>query len=897
VARPEDPTVGSGGGGVATASGTGYPAHWEADVVLRDGATAHLRPITPQDTDRIERFHARQSPESIYLRFFAPLPRLSSRDLHHFTHVDHVDRVAFVCTVGDDIVGIGRYDRVEPAMAEVAFNISDAHQGRGVGSVLLEHLAAAARENGITRFVAEVLPQNRKMLTVFREAGYVLRQAYEDGVISVRFDIDPTEKSMAVMEAREHRAEALSLRALVTPRSVVVFGASRRTGTVGRQLLDDLVAADFAGQLTLVHPEVDGLDGVPAYRSLSEVPGEVDVAVVAVPAPAVLEVVRACAAHGVRGLVVLSGGFAETGPQGLARQRELVRLARANGMRVVGPNSWGVINADPEVRLNISLAPELPPSGRLGLFCQSGALSVSVLEVAAHRGLGVSTFVSAGNRADVSGNDCMQYWEEDAGTDAIGLYLESIGNPRKFSRIARRLAHTKPVIVVKSGASGFGVPPGHAVRESVAPLGSFEAMLRQSGCIRVENVHQLFDVAQLLIHQPLPQGPRVAVVGNSGALGALIADACSAWRLDVVHGPVNIHPQAGPEEFREVLRAAFADPDVDSVVAAFIPPLVTHAEEVAHVLAETSSAGDRPVVACFLGMGGVREQLSARRVVPTYPTPEEAVRALAAATRYGAWRSLPVSRRVDPPGCDTARARGLLRRALAATDVGGPASVAVTTELLACYGIGLWPAVVVRDAEQAVAAAESLGYPVALKATAPHLRHRVDLGGVRLDIADEPELRADVEQMLRRLRPLGGGELAVQRMSGHGVACVVRSVEDPLFGPVVSFGLGGDATELLGDVAHRIPPLTERDVADLIRSVRAAPKLFGHRGARETDVVALEDIVARVSRIADDLPEVAELELNPVVVGERGAWVLGAELRVAPPPGRPDTARREMSTD
>lgn len=879
-----------------SADSSGYPAHWEADVVLRDGGTAHLRPITPADADALQRFHLAQSPESVYLRFFAPMPRLSDRDLARFTTVDHVDRVAFVCTVGDDIIGVGRYDRVEPTEAEVAFNISDAHHGRGLGSVLLEHLAAAARENGVHRFVAEVLPQNRKMLAVFRDAGYEVKHAFDDGVISLDFDIDPTERSIAVMESREHRAEARSVQALLNPRSVVLVGASRHEGTVGHLLLKDMLAADFAGTLHVVHPEAGAVLGVPAHPRVADLPPPVDLAIIAVPAPAVNDVVQECAHAGVRGLVVVSAGFAETGAEGLERQRTLVRLARANGMRVVGPNSWGVINADPQVRLNVSLASVLPRPGRFGLFSQSGAMSVSVLDVAGHRGLGLSTFVSAGNRADVSGNDCMQYWEEDAGTDAVGLYLESIGNPRKFSRIARRLSRTKPVIVVKSTASRFGTTPGHAVRPSRAPKQAFNALLRQSGCIRVENVHQLFDVAQLVIHQPLPRGNTVAVVANSEALAALAADACLARKLDVVHGPVALPTLAGPKDFEDALRAAFADGDVDAVVTAFVPPVATHAADVARVVAEVSATAQVPVVACFLGMAGVHEQLDAGRVVPTYPTPEEAVRALAAAVRYGTWRLRDPGPRVDPPGRDPEGARRFVEAALATAPDGGELAPQQARELLAHYGVDLWPALPVTDAEGAAAAASQVGYPVALKATAPHLRHRIDLGGVRLDIADADELAECLARMRAVLGPLGGEDLVVQAMAPPGVACVVRSVEDPLFGPVVSFGLAGDATALLGDYAHRIPPLTENDVADLVLSVKAAPKLFGHRGAREADVDALHDLIARVSCLADDLPEVADLELNPVVVGERGLAVLGATVRLAPDEGRTDTGVRELTT-
>ncbi len=880
--------------------------------MLRDGGVVHLRPIRPDDAPAVERFHAGQSAESVYLRFFAPLRRLSTRELERFTRVDHVDRVGLVATLGEDIVGIGRYDRLpEPTgSAEVAFNISDSHQGRGIGSVLLEHLAAAARERGISRFTADVLPQNRKMIAVFGEAGYTVTHRQEDGVIALAFDISPTAESGRVRAAREHRAEARSMHALLHPGSVAVVGAGRDPDSIGHRLLQHLLAAGFTGPLYAVHPHRSPLPGVPGYGTVREIPGRVDLAVVAVPADAVGEVVRDCAAAGVRGLVVVSSGFAETGEDGRLRQQQLVRQARARGMRVVGPNSFGMVNTDPGVRLNASLAPSLPPVGRLGLFSQSGALGVAVLDSAARRGLGVSSFVSAGNRADVSGNDLMQYWLDDPATDAVGLYLESIGNPRKFSRVARKLARAKPVIVVKSGQSTFGVPPGHTVRRSRLPRQTLDEVLRQAGVIRCENLHQLFDVAQLVIHQPLPRGQRVAVVTNSDALGVLAADACVSWGLDVVHGPVAVPSEAPAAQFRDALTEAFAAPDVDSVVAGFIPPLVTVDRDVAVALAEVSAAADKPCVATFLGMRGVPEALSSSsRTVPAYPTPEDSVRALVSATRYAQWRRRDRGPRVSFDDLDLPAARDLVRRL---TPRGGPAGPsqdigpsqdaepgrwldpADVRSLLAAYGITVWMAHDVTDADAAVAAARRTGYPVALKATAAHLRHRADLRSMWLDIADEEDLRRAFEQMRTHLAGRGEGGFVLQSMAPVGVACVVRSVEDPLFGPVVEFGVGGPPTELLGDVARRSPPLHEADVVDLVRGVRAAPLLFGHRGAEPVDIEALEDVVGRVSVLADHLPEVAELELDPVVASPQGVCVLGARARLNDPPGRSDSDTRRL---
>jgi len=873
----------------------GYPRHWEADVLLRDGGTAHLRPITPDDAEALQRFHVAQSAESVYLRFFSAMPRLSDRDLRRFTHVDHVDRVALVTTIGDDIVGIGRYDRLDErsggrSTAEVAFNISDAHQGRGLGSVLLEHLAAAARERGIHRFVAEVLPQNRRMTGVFQDAGYEVRHAYDDGVVSLGFDIDPTERSLAVTAAREHRAEASSLGALLTPRSVAVVGASRRPGSVGGVLLADLVRGGYTGRLHAVHPEAPVVEGVTAFATLRDLPEPVDLVVVAVPAESVLEVVRDAASVRARGVVVASSGFAETGPQGLERQRALVRLARANGMRVVGPNSFGLLSTDPDLRLNASLAPELPPEGGLGLFSQSGAMGVAVLSSASRRGLGVSSFVSAGNRADVSGNDLMQFWEEDPRTRVVGLYLESVGNPRKFSRIARRLARAKPVVVVKSGTTA-GAPPGHAVRTSRAPAEALDAMLKQAGVIRVETIHQLFDTAQLLVAQPLPAGERVAVVGNSSALGALASGALLSWGLQVPEPPLSVPPQADAAECARAVEEVFAREDVDAVVACFAPPLGVVDHEVARSLARTAAASERTTVACFLGMHGVEEALSApgpdgrARVVPAYPSPEDAVRALVSAVRYAQWRHRDPGPRVAPGGVDAAAARAVVDRALAGLPADDDGRVALelgpeaATRLLACYGVRLEPASVVATLDEALEVAAGTGYPLALRFADRALRRRRDLGGMRTDIGGPEELRA-AWAALTSQPGVAGEPVLVQAMAPPGSAVTLSTMEDELFGPVVSFGLAGDASELLGDVAHRIPPLTTGDVADLVRGVRAAPRLFGYRGSPRLDVAALEDLLARASVLADDLPEVAAMDLSPVVVSQQGLRVLLARIRL-----------------
>jgi acyl-CoA synthetase (NDP forming)/RimJ/RimL family protein N-acetyltransferase len=880
-----------------------YPQHWDADVVLRDGGTAHLRPVTPLDAEALQRMHVAQSPESTFLRFFSPMPRLTETLLKQFTVVDHTNQVAIVALIGGEIVGVARYDRLDHRQAEVAFNVSDAHQGRGMGSVLLEHLAAAARERGISRFVADVLPQNLKMVAVFREAGYAVTDHFDRGVVELAFDIDPTDRSMAVMEAREHGSEAASLSALLQPSSIVVIGASRDPESIGARVLQHIVDGGFTGLVYAVNPAASQVRGVHCYADVSQVPAPVDVALVVVPAGAVLDAVQHCRQAGVRGLIVMSEGFAELDDEGVDRQRELVRVARANGMRLIGPNSMGLLNTNPQICLNASLARQLPPAGGLGLFSQSGALGVAVLASASRRGLGVSSFISAGNRADVSGNDCLQYWEEDPSTAVVGLYLESMGNARKFSRIARRLSAKKPVIVVKSGASGYGVPPGHVVPASAAPREALEALLSQAGVIRVDNMHQLFNVAQLLLHQPLPAGARIGIVGNSQAMAVLVADAAISEGLSVAAEPVTVSSEPSIQEFREALERCYAQEGIDAVVACFIPPLGTISSAMFRALSEVSATSAKTTVACLLGVRGVKGVESdplpppaagdSTRLLPTYPTPEDAVLALASVVRYGQWRRRDSGVRVDPSGIDRAGARQLIERLLSEAELDAHVQMEADdlSTLLGCYGLSIWPSAPVETEKEAVEAAEALGWPVALKTTDRDRRHRRELGGVVLGIAGPEDLRAQLQTMTARIQH---GTFVVQRMAPEGAACVLRTMEDGLLGPIVSFGLAGDASDLLGDVAHRIPPMTDIDVRDLIRSVRAAPRLTGYRGAPPLDVAGLEDIIARLSCLAGDLPQVAELELNPVIVAESGVTIAGASAVLSHPAGRTDDARRSL---
>ena len=835
--------------------------------------------------------------------------------------MDYIDRVALVAvsTARDEreqseqIIGVARFDRITALEAEVAFNVADSFQGKGVGTVLLEHIAAAARERGIRRFTAEVLMQNSRMRAVFREAGYAVSQELDDGILTLTIDLDPTERSRSVMAERERRAESRSVAALFESRRIVVVTSAGAAATpqhtmLAERAIESLIASRGDDE-NRVAVAVVGLESarrvwdtneVRYYDDVADVPGPLDLALVALPAQDAPGVVRELGKLSVRGVILLSEGFAETGPDGLTLQRTLIRVAHTAGMRIIGPGSYGLAHTGGDAPVNATVAVRAPRPGSVGIFCQSAPTAVTLLATMSRRKLGLSSFLSAGNRADVSGNDLMQFWYDDAATSVACLYLESIGNPRKFSRIARRLSLVKPVVVVTAGRSGHVVLPGHAVRTTRAPRRTLEELVRQAGVIRAENTHQMIDIAQLLDTQPLPAGRRVGIIASSVTLAALVAEAAASAGL-IVHERTGIVAEGDSDaEVRAVIDGLYDDPDCDAVVAVNIPILGEVPTAFASALAQAAARTGRTTVASVLGAHGLLASFAAAGpegdlvYVPTYATPEDAVLALDAVVRYAQWRASDHGSFVTPD-VDSEKARGLVETWFTtAEDI--TLTSAQVAELLACYGVEVEPCLVVNTVEEALAGADSLGWPVVLKSTFEGLRHRADLGGVRLDIADPKALRADYEHMVSRLSAQLGTpvQLEVQSMVTEGVACVIRSSEDPLFGPVISFGLAGDAVDLLGDVSYAIPPLTDVDIAAMIRSVRAAPRLFGYRGMPAMDTDALEDVLTRVSQLADDLPEVRLLELHPVVVAPDGARVVGAKITLGRS-RRPDETRRAMS--
>ena len=838
-------------------------AERHADVLLSDGTAGHMRAIRPSDADAIVAFHARMSERTRYLRYFSPYPRIPERDLERFVNVDHQDREAFVIVNGPRIMGVGRYERLGPDSpdAEVAFVVEDAHQGRGIGSVLLEHLADAARDHGIARFVAEVLPQNASMLRVFGDFGYQVQRRYADGVVHLSFPIAPTDKSREVQESREQRTESRSLARLLAPRGVAVYGASASGQGIGAAMLGHLRDGGYTGTIVPVHPTADRVAGLPAYTSAVDAGADIDIALVAVPPDAVAEVVADAAAARVGGLIVVSAGF------DVAGRRRLAGTAHEAGMRVVGPASMGIANTDPTVRLNATLAPRLPAGGRVGFFSQSGALGVALLAEAGRRGLGLSSFVSAGDRADVSGNDLLQYWQDDPGTDVVLLYLETFGNSRKFARLARRMSRIKPVVAVASATRPAG--PGGDLPGPDA--NAVTALFARSGVIRVDTVAELFDVGLLLAHQPLPAGRRVAVVGNSTALSGLAVAACRANGLTVAGGyPYDIGPQADADEFAAALADAAVDDRVDALMVVFAPPLPGQSpdtgDDFAAALGRVALAGEKPTVATFL-LGTLPGR------VPGYPSVEEAVRALGRVAGYAEWLR-------RPPGSVPE---------LSGVDPSVPAD-APAADLLAAYGVAVVPSIVAGDLDAVLAAAERAGYPVAVKAADRALRHRIDLGAVRLGLAGAEAVSA----AYRELAAAFGPDVLVQTMVAGGVACSIDVVEDPAFGPVVGFGLSGVASELLGDIAWRAAPLTDSAAEALVDEPRAAPLLHGYRGSAPVDRAALIDLLLRVSQLADDHPRVRALSLNPVLARPDGYSVLRARVETGEPGVRRDAGPRRL---
>jgi acyl-CoA synthetase (NDP forming)/RimJ/RimL family protein N-acetyltransferase len=760
----------------------------ETDVVLRDGSTARVRAVQPSDARALRDFLAELSEESRRLRYFSGGVNVE-RAAHHAVDVDGDERFGVVALQAGRVIAHAEYARFgDEGWAEASFMVADRFQGQGLATTMLAHLAGVAESAGVHFFQAEVLAENHRMVGVFRDSGFAVRTRSEPGEIIVEFPTTLSPGAVERFELRERHAAVAALRSVLAPASVAVIGASTEAGAA---ILRNLVAEGFKG---------------PVYQGLSEAPGPVELAVITVEADMVLDAARACAGAGVRALVVTSAGFAEAPGDGPERQLELLRICREAGMRLVGPNCQGVLNTAPDVRLDASFAKALPRPGEVGFMSQSGALALAAIEY----GLGISSMVSAGNKGDISGNDLIQYWEEDPGTRVMLLYLESFGNPRKFARIARRAARSKPILAVKSGRRGAGT---HAATSSTAALLAasdltVDALFHQAGVIRADTLTELLDVAHLLESQEAPHGPRVAIVTNTSGPAALCADACAAAGLEVAE--VRRLDPATPRDYSQALRAIADSGDADALVAIFIPPAVGDPGDVAGAIAEAS--GSVPLLAVLMSQVNAPPTLERDgKHVPVYAFPENAAAALGHAVRYRRWCARDPGRKVAFEDVDGDEAAGVIAAAL--RDGPGWLDDAAVARLLACYGL--------------------------------------------------------------RMNP-----------GGSGVEMIVGVVTDPLFGPVVACGGGGTTAELIGDAAVRITPLTDSDAHEMVRSLQTFPLLEGYRGAPRADVAALEDAILRVAAMVEGHPEIAELDLNPAVVGADGLTVGRARVRVQPPPPR-----------
>jgi acetyl coenzyme A synthetase (ADP forming)-like protein len=873
------------------------------DVILRDGGTLRLRPPRSADTDALTDFLHGLSERSLYLRFHgAPTVRPSL--VEPFLDPDWLERGALVGTLaaedGEQIVALASYSRLrDPAVAEAAFAVADEHQRRGIGTRLLEQLAARAASAGIERFVADVIADNAPMLRVFEDAGFGVSRALDRGTFEVTFPIEPTESYLGHVDERDHMGVVASLRPFFAPASVAVIGASPRRESIGGILFRNVLAGEFKGAAYPVNRSGEPVAGVRAYTSIEELPETVDLAVICLPGAHVQEAAESALRAGVRALCVISAGFAETGSEGRERQERLLAAVRAHGGRLVGPNCLGVAVAAPS--LNATFGPRALPRGPIAFSSQSGALGLALLEKAAERSLGFSSFISVGNKADVSANDLLEYWEEDPDTGLVALYLESFGNPRRFGRIARRVARKKPILAMKSGTSKAGARA--AGSHTAALAGSeqaVEALFHQAGVLRATTLEELIDAAALLSTQPLPRGRRVAILTNAGGLGILCSDACEASGLELselspettttlaellpaeasLANPVDMLGSATATAYEATLPIVLADPQVDSVIVLFVPPATAGAEDVAEGIAralEGESTG-KPVLAALLSAEGPPAALR-RTPAPAalFTYPESAAHALGLAAKRAEWLRRPAGTVPTVEDVESGRAQGVVSKALAQAEDAW-LTPSETRELLDAYGIPLVPERVAESVDGAVEAARELGLPVVVK-SAEAGAHKTETGGVALNLADEDAVREATERI--------GPPVIVQPMVKGGVELLAGIVQDPTFGPLVAFGPGGVLAELIGEAGFRIAPLTDVDAEELLAQEKTGLLVAGYRGAPAADTAALTDLLHRLSRLGEDLPEVAELDLNPVLAGPKGCVAVDARARVR----RPEQAR------
>ena len=874
-----------------------YPQAWAFDGLLTSGASVLIRPIRSSDAPLIAKFGDILAPH------FVLISDTVKEAAEKVSTADYSSHMAFVAIAEDEVIGVATYERAntEDPSAEIVCDVVEPYRHQGVATLLFESLAAYARSQGIERFCAEVTANNQEMVGVFRALGLRMDSFTVDDVATFDIDLHPTAEYIATCEEREAIAEATSMAAVLRPRVIAVVGAGRRPGSAGHEVVRSLLAGDVAGTVYPVNPKADSICGVPAYPDLSSVPERVDLAIVAVPAANVSKVLEEAALNGVRAVTVITAGFAETGRAGVEVEAELLLMAREHGMRIVGPNCLGLVNTDPDVRLNATFTGLHPLPGRLALISQSGAVGIVLAEQASAAGVGVSSFVSVGNKLDVSSNDLLCFLERDERTSVIALYLESLGNPRKFARIARRVGERKPIVALKAGRSIAGARGARSHTAAAAtPEVIVDALLRAAGVIKVDRLEELLDVSALLLAAPLPAGRRVALVGNSGGPLILAADACEADGLVVtelaeetrsaLHGrlvgaaatsnPVDLTADGTSETLEQALDIVVADAAIDSVIVVVTDVLALSSDDARAAVAAVALRHDKPIVACVLGSTpGLGREV---RGVAEIPTPERAASALAHVCRYAEWRSRPKSS-TDPLGAieEASVVREIVRAQLAESASGRWLELDEAARLLGSCELPILQTRAAFSGDEAAATGESLGFPVALKARSGDLVHKSDVGGVVTSLTNAGAVRAAYEEMAARLGEQMGGAV-IQPMAQAGVEAIVGLTVDPVFGPVVMVGLGGVMTDVLGDRAFAVPPLDPGAAEAMVSSLRAAPLLDGFRGTPPVDRRALIAIVEQVARVAEEVPELVELDLNPVIITAEGALIVDCKARLAP---------------
>ncbi|NOT28098.1 MAG: GNAT family N-acetyltransferase [Acidobacteria bacterium] len=853
----------------------------------------------------------RLSSGSRRFRFFATIASTED-EVFRLLQMDPNRDCALVAEAAGHISGIAAYvhDTQVPGRAEVVFAIADSLQGRGVGTRMLEVLADIARNHRITTFDAYVQQDNRQMMRVFLDSGFETQRELDGGVFHVALTLAQSDRYGTLAAERSRTAAAASMKSFFEPRTVVVVGANRERGKIGSEILHNVASGGFTGRLFAVHPTAASIDGVPAYPSVTDIPGDVELAIICVPGARVSAVVDDCIAKHVKALVIISAGFAETGAAGRTLERDILGKVRTAGIRMIGPNCMGIINTHPSIRLNATFSPVAPTEGRVAFSTQSGALGLAILDYVRQLDFGISTFVSVGNKADVSGNDLIQYWADDPCTDVILLYLESFGNPRRFAQIARRVAAQKPIVAVKAGRSPAGARAASSHTGALAASDVVvEALFREAGIIRTTTLEELFDVAALLAHQPVPAGSRVAILSNVGGPAILAADACESHGLvlamltdatrEVLKGllpaeasignPIDMIASATATQYERATRALLADEQVDSLLVIFTPPLVTQADDVARAIVAGAKGVSKTVVANFISSRGAPRDISP---IPSYRFPEAAVAALARATAYGAWRRRPQGVIPVLPGFQADVIRSVVDGALQRGD--GWLTSDEAQRLAGAAGIASATARVVTSIDAAIAAAQQTGYPAVLKALGPTILHKSDVGGVVLGLDDDASLRSAFEELASRFGHAMTGAL-VQRMVPGGVEILLGGVVDPTFGPLVACGSGGVLVDLLADTVFRLHPLTDLTAADMVGSLKGAPLLRGYRGHPPADERSVVDALLRVSALMTVASEIQELDINPLKVFEHGVMAVDVRVRVARPRNEPLPTSRRIS--